>query len=94
MFITIDSDKRILRATYDEYAQESDIYVDALPTGETEKEKDITNYLYLNGEYIYSPLPDPVEPQEVDRISELEASVMYLSMMTGIDIPTMEAYYE
>lgn len=33
--------------------------VDTLPTGETDKEKDITNYLYINGEYIYDPKPDP-----------------------------------
>ena len=37
--------------------------VDELPTGETDKEKDITNWLYENGEYVYDPLPDSPEPE-------------------------------
>lgn len=39
--------------------------VDLLPTGETAKEQDISNWLYVDGEYVYDPLPDPepVEPQ-------------------------------
>lgn len=38
------------------------IYVDSLPTGETEPEKDVTNYLYVDGEYIYDPKPEQPEP--------------------------------
>lgn len=39
--------------------------VNELPTGETDKEKDITNWLYVDGEYVYDPLPDPepIEPE-------------------------------
>lgn len=37
------------------------IYVDSLPTGETEPEKDVTNYLYVDGEYVYDPKPEQPE---------------------------------
>lgn len=79
MYITIDDDKRILRATYDEYGQEGDIYVDALPAGATEKEKDITNYLYVNGGYIYDPLPAPPEPEPVETADDV------LNALLGIE---------
>lgn len=41
------------------------IIVDTLPKGETAKEKDITNWLHVDGEYVYDPLPDPepIEPE-------------------------------
>lgn len=47
------------------------IYVDSLPTGETEPEKDVTNYLYVDGEYVYDPKPEQPEPVE----PETEATV-------------------
>lgn len=39
--------------------------INTLPPGETDKEKDISNWLYVDGEYVYDPLPDPepIEPQ-------------------------------
>lgn len=50
--------------------------VEELPTGETEAEKNIYNWLYVDGEYVYDPLPepDPVEPTPTneDRITALE----------------------
>lgn len=35
---------------------------DLVPADATEKEKDCNNYLYVDGEYIYDPLPEPIEP--------------------------------
>ena len=32
--------------------------IDTLPEG------DITDYKYINGEFIYEPLPEPIQPQE------------------------------
>ena len=32
--------------------------IDTLPDG------DITDYKYINGEFIYEPLPEPIQPQE------------------------------
>ena len=42
-----------------------------------------TDYLYVNGEFIYDPLPEPEPfdpgPSQLDRI---EAQVVYTAMMT------------
>lgn len=52
------------------------VIVDALPEG------DITDYLYIVGEYIYSPLPKP-EPvpiiTEADRLEALEMAIAELA---------------
>ena len=51
--INLAEDGRILSATYPQYAPESAIVVDTLPDG------DISDYLYVNGELVYDPLPSP-----------------------------------
>lgn len=50
--------------------------VDTLPNG------DITDYLYIVGEYIYNPLP--VEPiiEQPTQLDIIEAQVTYTAMMT------------
>ena len=60
---------RIEHSTFSKYVNPGNadryILVDTLPSGETQKENDITNYLYIDGEYVYDPLPkpEPVEPE-------------------------------
>jgi len=58
--LNLDEDGRILSATYETYAAPSMPLVEALPDG------DITDYKYINNEYVYDPLPktdpDPEEP--------------------------------
>ena len=51
--------------------------VDRLPDG------DITDYLYVNGEYLHSPLP--VEPviEQPTQLDIIEAQIMYTAMITG-----------
>lgn len=67
---------RILSATYAQYASPNAVKVEHLPEG------DITEYRYLDGEFVYDP-PDAVEtveaPSQLDRI---EAQVTYTAMMT------------
>lgn len=55
--LSISEDGRILSATYEEYKNENSVIVESLPDG------DITNYRYVNGEYIYDPMSEP-EPQQ------------------------------
>ena len=57
--LNIAEDNRILSATYEEYAVEGMPIVEALPEG------NISDYLYIDGEYVYEPLPvpEPVEPE-------------------------------
>ena len=76
---------RIEHATFTKYVNPGNadryIIVDYLATGETDKEKNITNYLYIDGAYIYNPLPkeeiEPAEPNPTleERVSILENTV-------------------
>lgn len=58
--LNLDEDGRILSATYETYAAPSMPLVEALPDG------DITDYKYIDGSYVYDPLPkpEPTKPQE------------------------------
>lgn len=61
--LNIAEDGRILSATYEKYAAEGMPVVDSLPTGKTIEENDISNYKYIDGEFVYDPLPKPPEPE-------------------------------
>lgn len=56
--LNLDEDSRILSATYEAYAVAGMPVVSTLPDG------DIIDYKYINGEFIYEPLPKPIQPQE------------------------------
>lgn len=56
--LNLAEDGRILSATYPQYAPADAVTVDALPEG------DISDYRYVNGEYVYDPLPEPEQPAE------------------------------
>lgn len=45
-----DNDRRILSVTFDKYAPADQPRVDALPEGS------VSDYLYVDGEYVFSPL--------------------------------------
>lgn len=64
-------DNRILSATYEEYAAEGMPIVDSLPAGETAEENDISNYKYIDGEYIYDPIPQPEPPEPVETADDV-----------------------
>lgn len=68
--LNLAEDNRILSATYEKYA------VDGMPIVETLPEGDISDYLYVNGGYIYNPLPEPTpEPNsEMTVWDELDAA--------------------
>ena len=51
--LKLSEDNRILSATYEKYATPDMPIVDELPDG------DISEYLYIDGEYVYSPVPEP-----------------------------------
>lgn len=51
--------------------------VDSLPDGY------INDYLFVNGEYVFDPVPTPEPPeQEPTDFDRLEAQVTYTAMMT------------
>ena len=79
--LNLAEDGRILSATYPQYAPEDAVIVDVLPDG------DISGYLYLDGQYVYEPLPEPVQPEaeptDAERIAQLEEALdMLLSGVT------------
>jgi len=80
--INLDDNDRILRATIQQFADSESILVDSLPTGQTAKEQDITNWLYQGGQYVYSPKADPTPPPEPIDIDRLDAQMLFTAMMT------------
>lgn len=64
--LNLDTNNRILSATFEQYATEVMPIVEELPNG------DITEYKYINSEYVYEPKPVPpkptTEPSQFDRI--------------------------
>ena len=69
--LVLDEDNRIIEAPFQRYAPEYAIIVDKLPDG------DFHDYLYVNGEYVYDPLPrpEPVDPEPERSVwDELDAA--------------------
>ena len=57
--------------------------VESLPTGETDKEKDISNWLYVDGQYKYDPLPDPPEPEPVETTDDVLNALLGIEQTDG-----------
>ena len=57
--LNLDTDGRILSATFPQCAHGDVVIVDKLPEG------NIADYLYINGEYVYDPIPVPEEPEPI-----------------------------
>ena len=74
--LNINSDGRILSATYPEYAPKNAVLVNNLPEGS------IADYLYQDGEFIYSPLPVVEVEEKPSQLDIIEAQVTYTAMMT------------
>lgn len=57
--------------------------VDELPTGETGKEKNLVNWLYVNGNYVYDPIPEPEPPEPTGET--ITADEMAAAIMEGVN---------
>ena len=76
--LNLAEDKRILSACVCLNGFEYENIVDELPKG------DVTDYKFINGEYVCEPLPVPEEPKaQPSQFDVLEAQVTYTAMMTG-----------
>lgn len=71
---------RILSVTYPQYATDDMPIVEALPDG------DISDYLYVEGEYVYEPIPkaDDVEPTPEPE-TELSTDDMAMAILEGVN---------
>ncbi|MBR2582923.1 MAG: hypothetical protein IKD61_05960 [Oscillospiraceae bacterium] len=59
--LNLSADKRILSATYEQYAGPGQPLVEELPEG------DISDYRYVDGEYVYDPITAPAVRVCADR---------------------------
>lgn len=67
--LNLAEDGRILSATYEKYALADTVLVDELPEG------NIADYLYQEGEYVYSPVPAPTAEEQIAVLkAELSAT--------------------
>lgn len=73
---------RILSITYEQFASENMPIVNTLPEGK------FYDYLYIDGEYIYDPLPVEEVVEEPSQLDILEAQVTYTAMMTDTLLET------
>lgn len=55
--LNIDPENRVLSVTEDQYGAEGQPRVDHLP------DDDISDYRFVDGEFVYDPLPKPPEPE-------------------------------
>ena len=70
--LNLNEEKRILSACI---VLENGIYTD-MPIVETLPEGNIVDYLYVNGEYVYSPLPEPEEPEHEPTEAEITLDLL------------------
>lgn len=82
--LNIDADGRILSATEDQYGAPGQPRVETLPTGESEEEKDISNWIYKDGQCVFSPLPKPPEPEPEPQPQPSGGDVTYSELATAI----------
>lgn len=75
--LNLADDGRILSVTYAEFAPNDAVPVDELPGG------DITEYRYVNGGFVYDPLPEPETDKTPTQLDIIEAQVTYTAMMTN-----------
>ena len=71
--LVLDENNRIIDVPVQRYAPADAIIVDKLPDG------DFHDYLYIDGKYVYDPLPEPEQPEPAPsletRVATVEADV-------------------
>ena len=81
--LVLDDNNRIIDAPVQRYASADAINVDELPDG------DFHDYLYVNGEYVYDPLPRPepvIEPSAQDDTDAMFIDLEYRLTMLELDV--------
>lgn len=88
--LNLGENGRVLSATFAKFAKNGAVLVDNLPDS-------ITDYLFKDGEFIYSPLPveeEEVKPTTNERLKDLESKfnafsdkLKTLFKMLNISIP-------
>lgn len=83
--LNLGTDGRVLSATLPNYAPSASAIVETLPEG------NISDYKYINGEFIYDPLPKPEPPEPPAptgteaRIKALEDELAATKILLGVE---------
>jgi len=62
--IGLDENNRVTHVNLQEFMNDDDVLVDDLPNASTDKERDLSNWLYIDGCFQYDPLPSFEESSE------------------------------
>lgn len=63
--LNLAEDGRVLSITLDQYGAEGQPRVTEFP------DDDVSNYKYVDGEFIYDPLPEPPEPEPTETTDDV-----------------------
>lgn len=90
--LNLNEDNRVLSVTYPQYAPENAPQVETLPKG------DLYDYLYVNGEFVYDPLPVEPQPEPVDEMAQMKEQIQSLTesnqMLTDCILEMSELLYQ
>lgn len=75
--LNLGEDGRILSCTYDEYAPEGQPRVTQIP------DDNIADYKYIDGEYIYDPLPQPKPPEPAETTDDVLNALLGIENTNG-----------
>ena len=85
--LNLAEDGRVLSVTFDKYAPKDQPRVATLPEG------NLYDYIFKDYEFIYSPIekpdeptPEPEESPMEKRISQTEADIAFLAMMSEVEM--------
>lgn len=82
--LNLDTDNRILSVTLDQYAPAEQPRVETIP------EDNVTDYKYIDNEFVYDPMPqpEPPEPQPIleDQVEQNRADIDFIAMMSDIEL--------
>lgn len=74
--LNLGEDGRILSAAYASHAPENATLVEEMPSG------NISDYLLVEGNYVYDPIPVKQVEEVPSQLERMEAQLVYTAMMT------------
>lgn len=74
--LNLAEDGRVLSVTFEKYAPVNAVIVEELPEG------DVSSYRYVDGEFIYDPVPVVEVEEQPTQLDRIEAQLIYTAMMT------------